>query len=121
MGGTVGFWNKSAILVEEPESNLHPSHQSLLADIFLDAATKFSTQLVLETHSEYLVRKLQYYFAAKYIKESDVRVYYFSKKEKYEIKINSDGSLSKEFGTGFFDEATNLQFDLLELKKNQLN
>jgi len=32
------------------------------------------------------------------------------------IEILKDGSLSDDFGTGFFDEALNLEFELLKIK-----
>jgi hypothetical protein len=37
------------------------------------------------------------------------------------IEILEDGSLSDDFGSGFFDEATNWKFELLKLKKTQQN
>jgi hypothetical protein len=117
-------------LIEEPEANLHPSYQSKLADIFIDSAWKFGHQFVIETHSEYMVRKFQYWVAKGKIKPSDVNIYYFdNKNEDPEIKdliikkisINKDGSLSEPFGEGFFDEATNWQFELLKIKNAQNN
>ena len=53
-----GGCEENVIIIEEPESNLHPNLQSLLADLFIDAASKFKIQFILETHSEYLVRKI---------------------------------------------------------------
>ncbi|TAE07506.1 MAG: hypothetical protein EAY72_14040, partial [Bacteroidetes bacterium] len=47
------------IIVEEPEANLHPNFQSLLAEMFVDAVKTFGIQFIIETHSEYLIRKLQ--------------------------------------------------------------
>ena len=38
-----------------------------------------------------------------------------------EIKILEDGSLSEEFGPGFFDETINLKLELLKLKNTQKN
>ena len=117
-------------LIEEPEANLHPSFQSKLADLFIDAAWKFGHQFVIETHSEYMVRKFQYWVAKGKIKPSDINIYYFDNKNEdplvkdlviKKIKINKDGSLSEPFGEGFFDEATNWQFELLKIKNAQKN
>jgi predicted ATPase len=77
-----------------------------------------------------MVRKFQYWVAKGKIKPSDVNIYYFdNKNEDPEIKdliikkisINKDGSLSEPFGEGFFDEATNWQFELLKIKNAQNN
>ena len=123
-------FNITTFLIEEPEANLHPSFQSKLADLFIDAAWKFRHQFIIETHSEYMVRKFQYWVAKKKIKPSDVNIYYFENKNEdnavkdlkiSKINIEKDGSLSEPFGEGFYDEATNLQFDLLKIKNAQNN
>lgn len=49
----------SVLLIEQPEIHLHPSVQSGLADVFLDAIEKRQVQIVLESHSEHLLQRLQ--------------------------------------------------------------
>jgi len=102
----------SVLYIEEPECNLHPNLQSKLADLFVDASKRFKVQFILETHSEYLIRKLQYLTAKNEIKPNDSVIYYFNDKEN-ELKITiinikEDGRLSKPFGSGFFDESSKL-------------
>jgi len=117
-------------LIEEPEANLHPSFQSKLADMIIDSSNKFGHQFLIETHSEYMVRKFQYWVAKGKISPEDVNIYYFENKNNdpdikdviiKKITILRDGSLSEPFGSGFFDEATNLQFELLKIKNAQKN
>lgn len=121
---------ETVVLVEEPESNLHPALQSKLADLFIDLSSGFNIQFIIETHSEYLIRKLQYLTAKKEIKPSDTQIYYFNHPDKvlpegeshiYPINIREDGSLTKNFGTGFFDEASNIALELFLLKNEQRN
>jgi hypothetical protein len=115
------------LILEEPESNLHPKFQSILADILVDAADTFQIQFIIETHSEYLIRKLQYLTAIKTVKPEDSVIYYFhepgkvpvGEKQVKKIEILEDGSLSDEFGPGFFDEAANWELELLRLKNNK--
>lgn len=106
----------SIFLLEEPESNLHPSYQSKLAELIVDAARTFNIQFIIETHSEYLIRNLQYMTAIKTLKPQDTKIYYFHQpgSEDFEeapyrvIEIMKDGRLSNEFGEGFFDEIPRL-------------
>ncbi|MBL0309011.1 MAG: DUF3696 domain-containing protein [Bacteroidetes bacterium] len=106
----------SLIIIEEPETNLHPALQSKLADMFIECYKEYNIQFIIETHSEYLIRKLQYLTAKKEINPDFTQIYYFHppdavpKGEKQVRKINilKDGRLSADFGTGFFDETTKL-------------
>lgn len=110
------------IIIEEPEQNLHPKIQSMLADLFHHLATYNDLKFIVETHSEYIVRKSQVLVSEEYFKdEEDLRknnkfkVYYFpSEGEKpYEMQYRIDGCFANDFGEGFFDEAENLAFKIL--------
>lgn len=109
--------DKSTVVIEEPEVNLHPAYQSKLADLFISTRGK----LIVETHSEYLIRKLQLNIAQNKVNHDDISLYYISKdisKERQQvekIEITKDGMLNKEFGPGFFDESSKLSYNLLTL------
>ena len=115
------------LMIEEPESNLHPKLQSLLADLFVEAKKDNNKPLIIETHSEYLIRKLQFLVANKKISPNKIAIHYIGEnnsggeKDVFEIKIDEQGILSKEFGTGFFDEALNWEIELLRIKNTQMN
>jgi predicted ATPase len=122
--------SKSTILIiEEPETNLHPALQSKLADMFVECFKKYKIQFIVETHSEYLIRKLQYLTAKGEFSPDDSNIYYFhdpnnipeGEPQVKKIEILEDGSLSDDFGAGFYDEATNWKFELLQLRKSQKN
>ena len=49
----------STLILEQPEIHLHPSVQAGLADVLIDAIQKRDIQILLESHSEYLLNRLQ--------------------------------------------------------------
>ena len=113
----------STMTVEEPEIHLHPRFQSLLAEMFVEAYKKYNIHFIIETHSEYLIRKLQVMVADKNnsLISNNVSLYYAEKDENgvstnRKIEFLEDGRLSDSFGSGFFDEATGLSMDLLRMK-----
>jgi predicted ATPase len=80
------------------------------------------TQVVVETHSEYLVRRLQYLVAQGKCEPERASVAYLEGQDIDDetsptirhITIDQDGQLSESFGPGFFDQATNLMVDLFK-------
>lgn len=109
---------QSIILIEEPEANLHPALQSLLADLFLDAYKQYGIRFIIETHSEYLIRRSQ--VLVKEMNDTDSNLtnsfaaFYFEKDgSPYSMKYRKDGKFTNEFGSGFFDVSSNLAFDIL--------
>ena len=153
--GTVWSSDKSLIIIEEPEQNLHPALQSKLADFFCSLARRHGFHCLIETHSEYIIRRAQVIVGTKKYVSLDFKpyssynhntdesndgivygkarehslnnnpfhVYYFPHDEwlyggedpekPYEMIFREDGRFSNEFGGGFFDEATNLAFELM--------
>ena len=109
---------KSLLIIEEPEQNLHPQLQSRLADFFYKLNKDYGFRFIIETHSEYLIRKSQV-LVGKGDKESTdfanpFKVIYFPADglAPYEMIYREDGKFENEFGTGFFDEAANLAFEI---------
>jgi AAA15 family ATPase/GTPase len=114
------------ILLEEPESNLHPSLQSKLAEFIFRSANEFNIQFIIETHSEYFIRNFQYLVARKDLAPEGIKILYFHRpgsvefnKSPYkEINIKEDGRLSSEFGEGFLDEIPRLLSSLYNSSSN---
>jgi predicted ATPase len=72
----------STVLMEQPEIHLHPAVQSALGDLFIAAITAREDgeprqlQLIVERHSEHLLRRLQRRIAEGAISEDDVALYF---------------------------------------------
>lgn len=82
---------------------------------------KYGFQFIIETHSEYIVRRAQVFVAQGGYKDdkdamgnSPYAVYYFPQNaDPYLMQFRQDGKFSNEFGPGFYDEANNLVFEIL--------
>lgn len=66
----------SIILIDQPEIHLHPYAQSALADVMIDVIKKRNIQLVIETHSEHFLRRLQRRIAEDRLSQDKVSAYF---------------------------------------------
>jgi predicted ATPase len=72
----------SIIIMEQPEIHLHPNAQAALADVMIDVVNSRESgedrniQLVIETHSEHFLRRLQRRIAEERISQEDVSAYF---------------------------------------------
>ena len=113
------------IAIEEPEVHQHPKFQSMLADLFVNATQKYNVHFIIETHSEYLIRKLQNLIADRTVSNDDVSLVYvydadpnkrpYGTPQVKTIDILPDGRLADKFGEGFFDEADRLAMNLFKM------
>jgi len=110
----------SLIIVEEPESNLHPNFQSKLADMFTILHKERNLNFMIETHSEYMVRKFQNLIASGELNHKAIIINYFWESKGIhkckQIEFKEDGGLTDTFENGFFDESFMLEMDLLKTK-----
>lgn len=77
---------ESTIIIEQPEIHLHPNMQAILATLLARVSIKHKKKLIIETHSEAMIRRIQrLYLDPKFeLGNDNVRVYQF--------KRNDDGS-----------------------------
>jgi len=66
----------STIILEQPEIHLHPSVQAGLADVFVDAIKTRKVQIILESHSEHLLRRLQRRIAEEALQADHAALYF---------------------------------------------
>lgn len=66
----------STVILEQPELHLHPSVQAGLADVFIDVIKNRNLQILLESHSEHLLRRLQRHIAEESFAPDDTALYF---------------------------------------------
>jgi predicted ATPase len=116
--------NRRTVIFEQPEIHLHPAAQAQLADLFVEYINDKNgavNRILIETHSEYLIRKLQVLVADpdKKISDDQVAIYYVDKDEKGDsyvekMKLCENGQFEKAWPTGFFDKSYELTKMLME-------
>jgi AAA15 family ATPase/GTPase len=119
----VKYKNSFTLLIEEPELNLHPALQGVLADMFHEVYHKYKINFIIETHSEYLIRSTQLI-----VKENDYEIkpnenpftviYFDAQKNPWSLMYRNDGVFINDFGPGFFDVSSQQAISLLKSKKN---
>lgn len=97
----------SIILLEQPEIHLHPSVQSSLADVLIDVVKNRNVQVIVESHSEHLLRRLQRRIAEKTIAADDLALYFCrmdngaSKIDR--LNVDEEGNITN-WPPGFFGD-----------------
>ena len=80
----------STVVFEQPEIHLHPEVQSGLADAIIGIAETRDLQVIVESHSEHLLRRLQRRVADETISADLVRLYFISQ-ETAEARLEDIG------------------------------
>jgi predicted ATPase len=115
------------LILEQPEIHLHPSLQSKLAD-FLICMAKAGKKIIVETHSEHLIKRL--YLRVAQEESNDTRnllnTIFVSFDEQQQtsvtqpIVINEYGEI-ENWPIGFFDEDDSREMVAATLKKRMRN
>ncbi|MEX0670400.1 MAG: DUF3696 domain-containing protein [Pirellulales bacterium] len=71
----------ATIVAEQPEIHLHPLAQAGLADLMAEVARERGVQFIVETHSEYMFRRMQFLIADEKLAPSECRPYFVSRGE----------------------------------------
>jgi len=115
----------SVVLLEQPEIHLHPSVQAGLADVFIDAVKTRHIQLIVESHSEHLLRRLQRRIAEEGLHAEDTALYFCSslggESKLTTLELDIFGSIKnwpKDFFGDEFGEISAMQDAMLKRKKS---
>jgi type I restriction-modification system DNA methylase subunit len=111
---------ESIIAIEQPETHLHPRLQARLADLFIDSvqAGGRANQLLVETHSEHLMLRVQRRIREGALDPALVSVIYVDQDRNgnataQTLRLNAEGDFLDEWPNGFFDERLDEMFGTL--------
>jgi predicted ATPase len=97
----------STVILEQPEIHLHPAVQAGLADVFIDAIKRRKLQIILESHSEHLLQRLQRRMAEEVIAPDDIKLYFTSieagKSKLTPLQLDEYGNINN-WPEGFFGD-----------------
>ena len=112
----------SIILIEEHEIHLHPAYQTKVIDFLLDIIINDNKQVLVTTHSEYLLLRLQNVILQRKIPIEEVGVFYVNLVEGQtqvkELKFSEEGSYDMP---GFYDVTQNEYREWLQLKTKKIS
>ena len=116
---------ESTVILEQPDIHLHPSVQADLADVFIDAWKKHRVQILFESHSEHLLRRLQRRIAEGEVQENDVGLFFCSTDDSgnsrlSRLEVDQFGNIAnwpKDFFGDQFGEIAAMSEAALKLKK----
>ena len=99
----------SLIMIENPESHLHPSAQTRMGE-FLSRAANEGIQIIIETHSDHLMNGIRIACRNKIISQDKIEMDLIGKETadskehtRFHVKLNDDGTVASWI-PGFFDE-----------------
>ena len=110
----------STLILEQPGIHLHPKAQADLADLLIEVITERNLQILIESHSEHLLTRLQLGIAEQKI-ASDQTALYFCENEKgvstiKSLDVDELGNI-KNWPKNFFG---NVRGDLAKMTREQM-
>ena len=97
----------STVLLEQPEIHLHPAVQAGLADVILEAADARRVQVIVESHSEHLLRRLQRRVAERTADVENIALYFCDyedgESKAKRLELNLFGEI-ENWPAGFFGD-----------------
>ena len=94
------------LIIENPESHLHPAGQSKIAELCAIASSQ-GVQIIIETHSDHFLNGIRVATKKEILKPESSQIYYF-RKEKNELEIIDKEETGKFYPKNFFGDNINV-------------
>ncbi|MBR4324474.1 MAG: AAA family ATPase [Bacteroidales bacterium] len=129
--------NGNLLIIDEPEMNLHPNNQVVLAEVL--AKISKNVRLIVSTHSDYIIRELNNLIVAKSLKENgnntyeqfydynslldyeDVQVLYFDLDKNGKVSVKPIDVDKYGFAVDSMDETINKQNERMQILFGQMD
>ena len=110
----------STFILEQPGIHLHPKAQADLADLLIEVITERNLQILIESHSEHLLTRLQLRIAEGKIPASDTALYFCENENGVSnikpLDVDELGNI-KNWPKNFFG---NVRGDLVKMTREQM-
>lgn len=114
----------STLILEQPGIHLHPTAQDDLADLLIEVITERNLQILVESHSEHLLTRLQRRIAEKQIDQDKVALYFCrnidGESTKERLKVTESGDI-KNWPENFFGDVMGDMFAMTDKQVEHLN
>lgn len=97
------------LIVENPETHLHPSAQVAIAHLCA-LAVSHGVQMIIETHSDHFLNGIRVATKNKILTPKQSTIYFLEKGiegmeiKQYQLNIDAHGRITQKWPRGFFDE-----------------
>ena len=113
----------STLILEQPGIYLHPKVQSQLADLLIEVITERNLQILIESHSEHLLTRLQRRIAEEKI-TTDQTASYFCRNDEgvstiERLKMDESGNI-KNWPENFFGEVMSDMFAMTDAQAERM-
>jgi predicted ATPase len=112
----------SRLIIEQPELHLYPWAQRILGEIIAEEALRGRKKIIIETHSEHVIRGIQIFFSRspsnRHIPiptDNALNILYIHENGRFQrLKVSDTGEFTERWPPGFFDqglEATRIMIE----------
>ncbi|MDC1002045.1 AAA family ATPase [Candidatus Pelagibacter sp.] len=105
--------DNETIIIEEPENKIHPKIQGNLIEAIIEICEKNNNRVIIETHSEHFILRIQKLLRDKKIHQDSIAINYVyldedGKGSKIDnMKLDENGKFINKWRHGFFSERLN--------------
>ena len=113
----------STLILEQPGVHLHPMAQAQLADLFLDVIAERNLQILVESHSEHLLTRLQRRIAEKQVAKDQVALYFCRNNDGAStiepLEVKESGEI-KNWPENFFGDVMGDMFAMTDVQAKRI-